>query len=196
MLILASLAIGQGCALLLPAGHGDMESRLKSLPLPPGFLYLNREQGGLRTHFAGASAPRVAHTYAAPWGDGALCDQLRDLVSSVGTLNLEMLARDQQSERLNRESGFLGPDDHGCSFEATIESGWRGKLLGVWSYRLHVYAANAKLAVKFSSQSNCDRLRRQGYRIGNLPWWLSASGECFLPPGHGFVRLTVIGSQI
>ena len=181
-------------SLLIPETHGDMEARLRSFPIPPDFLLLGSDETGMRTNFMGGPPPEVEHKFAAPWSDGRLCDQLRELVASVGT-PYPNSSQEQTSQRSQREAGTLLPEDRYCHFQATISSGWRGKLLGVSSYRLDLYVASPSLATKYTDQADCDQRRRHGYRIGNIPWWLYSRVECFLPPGYGLARLSVIGGH-
>jgi len=196
--LLAGLVCGAGCfplsALLIPEPHGDMEARLRSFPFPPDFLLLGSEKSGMRTNFMAGSPPEVEVKLAAPWSDGRLCDQLRELVASVGTLYPNSW-QEEATERYMRQAGTLSPEDRSCHFQAIISSGWRGKLLGIWSYRIDAHGASPSFATKYIDKADCEQLRRQGYRIGNLSSWLYARVECFLPPGYGYARLAIISGH-
>ncbi len=191
--LLFSLVFSQGCFLFVLETHGDMEARVNALGLPPEFLFLARDEGGLRFGVSRGGDPDVEHLYAAPWKNGELCTQLQELAASVGTLNLDALRRHQESERLAREHGIHAADEHWCQYLVTISSGWRGRIVGVGSYRLSITAQNSKLALKYTKQGACDQLRQSGFRVGNL--WPSQA-QCFLPPGHGLVTIRVTGKEI
>ena len=159
-----------------------MARRIDALDLPPGYVEISRDWGGSRNRFAAPPAPYVSRTFATPWRDGALCDDVETLARSLGTLELHEP---------------LTPDGSGqyCHFRLWIGSGWRARLVGVFRYRLFLQAKSRSLVRRHTTDAKCRaELRRLGSE-GTLGRGITGgrSVGCWLAPDHGLVEMRVTG---
>lgn len=182
-LLVLPLLVTPGCFLFIPDTHDDMDRRLDGLRLPPGFQELYRERSGHRAGVTAGPDPSVSRTFAAPWKDRELCDELEALARSLGTL--QPIASEINSPQL-------------CSFQVQIGAGLDARLVGVWSYRLWISAQSRELVRRRTTDAKCrDELRRvQSTHRARYGVTGGRSLECWLPPGYAHVTFIVTGRQI
>lgn len=149
-----------------PDTFEDMWQSVERLPVPAGSRLIGKDWGGLRSHFAGASRPRVSLAYSTDWADGKLCSQLKEL--AVGLVPAEPV-RSQS-----------------CSWKTTVRSGWSARLVNVWTYEVSYSATSPEKIQETAAAVNCERARadirpenRDDLFIRFEPCWVNA-GEALV----------------
>ena len=162
----------QGCVLLDPPDtFGDMELRLDEITpwLPDSYIQLASSRYGGRIAFAGPP-PEVIRVFGGTWSEGAMCETVEELA------------------RLFVDVRWL--DDDRCNFVVSIGSGWRARIVGVWSYYLGVTATGP--VSESDAEKLCEWSRKDQDRVkmhGEHEW----SDYCLINPGDGKFRVSVMG---
>lgn len=154
-----------------PDTFDDMWRQLSKVPVPADFEQVETQANGLRSRFAAAAAPFVSHAYSAEWGSGELCDRIQAIAESLG---------DTQPATAGQ-----------CGYRVKLPSGWRARLVNVWSYGLTLYAVAPDHVTSLSEDQCADAKAR--YEESILKDTYLRYGPCWVEPGHALVTYLLHG---
>ena len=166
--IFLSLAlIAAGAAMVfVPDTFEDMWACLDEVRVPATFEQVGEWSQGSRGGLMAPGAPMVVRSYAAPWDEGRLCENVRELIP--GLVN----------------HGLAQDDD--CGAQVEVEAGSRSRLVNIWSYMLIINVTSPERVIR-GSERTCEKRRTSFKESGIYP----GLGGCLVPPGYALVNMKI-----